>query len=167
MRSVHICAGMAGLSANQMAQLSSVVATAVTHALRDHTATSGTAVTQASQHTAASGRTKSDVNLDDVEYLSSLNLSLTKIGAMLGVSRSTIYRRMSEEGRVLGAYSVISDESIDSIVRQIKEDHPNDGEVMVAGHLRRIGVRITRARLRASIHRVDPHGVVARGRRVI
>ena len=81
MHSVHICAGMAGLSANQMAQLSSVVATAVTQALRDHTATSGTAVTPASQHTAASGRKKSDVNLDDVEYLSSLNLSLTKYWA--------------------------------------------------------------------------------------
>ena len=86
---------------------------------------------------------------------------------MLGVSISTIYRCMSKEGRLLGAYSVISDGSIDSIVRQIKEDHPNDCEVMVAEHLGRIGVRITRARLRASIHHVDPHGVVARGRSVI
>ena len=68
----YLRARMAGFLANQVAQLSSAVATAV---LRDHTATSGTVATQASQHTAASGR---DVNLDDIEYLSSLNLSFTK-----------------------------------------------------------------------------------------
>ena len=37
----------------------------------------------------------------------------------------------------------------------------------MAGHLTRIGVRITRARLRASIHRVGPHGVAERSRYAI
>ena len=37
----------------------------------------------------------------------------------------------------------------------------------MAGHLTRVGVRITRARLRASIHRVDPHGVAERSRTAI
>ena len=144
------------LSTDQVAQLSSDVAAAVTQALSSHTEMSSEV-----------GRPKADVNLDAVEFLQSLNLSVTKIGTILGVSRSTIYRRMTEEGRVMGTYSMISDASIDSIVRRIKEDHPNDGEVMMAGHLHRIGVRVTRAKLRASIHRIDPQGVVARGRRII
>ena len=50
-----------------------------------------TAVTQAlSQGTEKRmvGRTRVDVNLDDVEFLQSLCLGLTKIGLILGVSRS-------------------------------------------------------------------------------
>ena len=35
--------------------------------------------------------------------------------------------------------------------------HPNDGEVMMAAHLRTRAICIPRARLRASIHRIDPH----------
>ena len=67
--------------------MSSAVAAAVTQALSSHTEMSSEV-----------GRPKADVNLDDVEFLQSLNLSVTKLGTILGVSRSTIYRRMTEEG---------------------------------------------------------------------
>jgi len=113
------------------------------------------------------GRPKVDVDLDDVEFLRSLKLTWTMVADVLGVSKSTIFRRMTEEGRVVSTYSSIDDGSLDSIVQSVKVDHPNDGEVMMAGHLARIGLRVTRARLRASIHRVDPRGVVDRGRRAI
>ena len=108
-----------------------------------------------------------DVDLDDVEFLCSLKVSLTKVASLLCVSRSTIYRRMMDEGRVIGSYTDITDNALDIVVQRLKVDHPNDGEVMMAGHLSRIGVRITRARLRASIHRVDPQGVAERSRRAI
>ena len=108
------------------------------------------------------GRPRVDVDLDDVEFLCSLKLSVTKIAVILGVSRSTLYRRMVEDRRVLGGYSIISDSELDSIVRRIKVSHPNDGEVLMGGHLTRIGIWITRARLRASIHRVDSLGVAIR-----
>ena len=115
----------------------------------------------------AFGRPRVDVDLDDVEFLCSLKLSLTKVAALLGVSRSTIYRRMAEEGRVIGGYTVISDNALDLLIRGLKSDHPHDGEVMIAGHFTRVGVRLPRARLRASIHRVDPQGVAERSRRAI
>ena len=38
---------------------------------------------------------------------------------------------------------------------------------MVAGHLSRLGVCVTRARMRASIHRIDPLGVAERSRQII
>ena len=41
------------------------------------------------------GRPRVEVELDDVEFLCSLKLSLTKVASLLGVSRSTIYRRMT------------------------------------------------------------------------
>lgn len=40
-------------------------------------------------------------------------------------------------------------------MRSIKSDHPNDGEVLMQGHLRRLNINVRRQDLRASIHRVD------------
>ena len=39
---------------------------------------------------------------------------------------------------------------------RIKQNHPNDGERLVTGHLTRQGIIIPRAKLRAPIHRIDP-----------
>ena len=113
------------------------------------------------------GRPREDVDLDDMEFLCSLKLNLTRVASILGLSRSTLYRRMTEEGRIIGGYSNISDAVLNSVVQRVKVDHPHDGEVMMARHLTRIGVRVPRVRLRASIHRVDPVGVAARSRCVI
>ena len=174
---------MAGeLSPRQLAELSSAVASAVTRALSS--SQSQQSQSQAAQRSSSYGptheaveeqesehqplgRPRLDIDLDDVEFLCSLKLSLTKVAAVMGVSRCTLYRRMIDEGRVIGGYSSISDADLDSIIHRVKLDHPHDGEVMMAGHISRIGIHITRARLRASIHRVDPEGVAARSRRVI
>ena len=45
---------------------------------------------------------------------------------------------------------------LDRVVDEIKRDHPNDGERLMIGHLRQRGIFLPRARIRASIHRVDP-----------
>ena len=50
------------------------------------------------------GRPRVDVDLDDVEFLCSLKLSLIKVASLLGVSRSTLYRRILDEGRIMGNY---------------------------------------------------------------
>ena len=113
------------------------------------------------------GRPRSDLVLDDVEFLLSLSLSMTKVAQILMVSRSTIYRCMKEENRVLGSYTSITDATLDTIIQSIKRHDQNDGEVMVAAHLSRIGVRVTWARMRASIHRVDPLGVAERSCQII
>ena len=81
------------------------------------------------------GRPRVDVDLDDVEFICLLKLSLTKVALLLGVSRSTIYQRMMEEGRVNGSYTAISDNALDLLIQRLKVDHPHDGEVMMAGHL--------------------------------
>jgi len=86
-------------------------------------------------------------------------LSWTNVVKVLGISRSTLYRRLEEEGISHETrYSDMSDSDLDSLVREIKRAHPNDGERLMIGHLSRYGVTVPRARLRGSIHRVDPVG---------
>ena len=62
------------------------------------------------------------MDLDDVEFL---KLSLTKVALLLGVSRSTIYHRKIEEGRVIGSYT---DNALDLLIQQLKVRHPYDGK---------------------------------------
>ena len=52
--------------------------------------------------------------------------------------------------------SDISDEELDSIVRQIVDSFPSLGRRMISGHLKYLRYRISRARLQQSYHRV--HG---------
>lgn len=97
------------------------------------------------------------VDIEDIEYLRGLRLSWVKIARYLGISRSTLYRRLEEEGLShYTKYTDINDSDLDSIIAAIKQNHPNDGECLMTGHLAREGIIIPRAKLRASIHRVDP-----------
>ena len=101
--------------------------------------------------------------MDEVELLRCLRFSWSKIAAILAVSRSTLYRRLAEEGISIDTfYANLSDSQLDIIVARIKQTHPNDGEVLMAGHLASRGILIPRSRLRAAIHRVDPSNTAAR-----
>lgn len=65
-----------------------------------------------------------------IEFLRSLNLQWNKIAEVLGISRHTLYQRLREEG-ILD----VSDDDLDDIIPQVKLEHPNDGEVLIDGHL--------------------------------
>ena len=107
------------------------------------------------------------MDLDDVEFLLQINFSVVKISKILGVSRSTIYRRLEENGRCIQKYSLISNDLLDVEVGRICREFPHDGEVMISGHLVHRGIHVTRAKLRASIHHVDPQGVASRSMHTI
>ena len=103
-----------------------------------------------------------DVDMGEVEALRGLNYSWTEIAEILGVSRATLYRKLAEAGVSTDDYSPISDSDLDNIVMGIKRDHPHDGEVLIQWHLLHKSIRVTRERLRQSIHRVDHQNTVAR-----
>ena len=81
----------------------------------------------------------------------------------MGISRATLYRRLEEEGIDRDSkYTDITDSDLDREIVEIKLEHPNDGERLLIGHLASRGIIVPRARVRASIHRVDPENTAIR-----
>ena len=109
------------------------------------------------------GRPRLDVSSTQLEYLLNLGLSCPQIASLLGVSLSTIRRRMTDCNlSVSSVYSQISDHELDILVADIKHSFPNCGYRLMYGHLLNQGYRITQMRIRDSLHRVDPDGSVLR-----
>ena len=92
--------------------------------------------------------------------LRALNYTWTKIASILDISHATLYRRLEDAGISSDDGSHISDAELDDIIRSIKQDHPNEGEVLIQGHLVRKKIRVPREALRQSIHRVDHANVI-------
>lgn len=86
---------------------------------------------------------------------------------MVGVSRSTLYRRLNEAGIATDDTTQISNNDLDDIIISIKRDFPKDGEVLMRSHLLRMGIKVPRQRLRDSIHRVDHENTVSRRSTVV
>ena len=115
----------------------------------------------------SNGRPRADISANDILEWRKLNFSWSKIAGMLGISRSTLYRRLNEVGVSTDDHTQLSDHQLDHVIEGIKRDHPKDGEVLVRGHLLSQGVKVTRQKVRDSIHRVDHKNVAARRRNVI
>jgi hypothetical protein len=107
------------------------------------------------------GRPKLEIKQQQLEYLLQLGFSCRRITEVMGVSLSTVRRRMNEFGLTISSlYSCISDQELDVLVCQIKEEFPNCGYRLMGGHLLSQGHRITQAHIRESLSRVDPEGIV-------
>ena len=95
--------------------------------------------------------------MEEIEYLRGLQFTWTKTADILMISRSTLYQHLQQEGvELTRTYSDISDAELGRMVLSIKQRHPSDGERLMIGHLLHLGYIVPRARLRASLHRVDP-----------
>lgn len=113
------------------------------------------------------GRPKFDISKEQLKHLQ-LNFSCPKIASLLGVSLRTVRRRMTEfDLSVSAIYSDISDRELDRLVDEIRISFSNCGYRMMDGHLRQRGIRIVQARIRNSMNRVDPEGVILRWREAI
>ena len=109
------------------------------------------------------GRPSVDVTKETITELLALKLSYTQMANVLGISRTTFYKKMAEYGiNCEEKYSVISDNELDNTIKQVYQDQHKMGEVMLMGHLRSKGIDVQRKRLREAIHRVDPEGVEER-----
>jgi hypothetical protein len=95
-----------------------------------------------------------------VDEMREIGLKWTVIAKRLDVSDSFLlkWRRKIDYDDPF-RQSDVSDADLDELIAGIQEDHPERGERMVMAYLKGCGVHVPRARMRASIHRVNPEGV--------
>ncbi len=115
-----------------------------------------------SSHGYQTGRPRIDVSKEDILALRRLNYSWTKIARIMEISRQTLYRRLENYGISMERFVDISSSQLDSVLEDVKAEHPNAGEVMLKGHLLQQGITIPREKLREAIHRVDHENTVNR-----
>ena len=100
-----------------------------------------------------SGRPMLCINVDQVEMLRQVGYSWQEVADAVGVSRTTLWRRLREQNVTLSPYT---DDELDELVKSIQRDFPNAGLVMVQGYLQSRGVQVQRYRVRQSVARNDP-----------
>lgn len=110
-----------------------------------------------------SGRPSIDIDPMVVRELRNSFFSWEDIASALDVSIRTLYNwRMREEWN--DSWVGIDDASLDALITSFNSTNENiqRGEVMMRAHIRAKGYNPTRKRVRESIHRVDPEGVLER-----
>ena len=99
----------------------------------------------------------------EIQFLLRLHFTVTDIARLLGVSTRTVRRRMSDNGiRVRQLYTQVTDSTLDQLVSSLSQQHPHAGYRMMRAYLCSHGIRVQEARVRASLRRVDPSGVMRR-----
>lgn len=87
-----------------------------------------------------------------------MHITWSDIATLLGVSVSTVARKRREHqlSNESSQWIPISDEELDSIVREISKITPNLGERRLMGAIRSRNIHIQRRRTRDSLRRADP-----------
>ncbi|XP_041862136.1 uncharacterized protein LOC121653022 [Melanotaenia boesemani] len=110
------------------------------------------------------GRPSWDISEDQIKYLLEYNFSVREIGQLLGVSYSTVRRRMADSNlSVRMNYSNISDEDLQRLVYNFIQECPDSGIKSVLGYLNSVGLRVQRSRVMETMRVVDPVGTICRG----
>ncbi|XP_028414873.1 uncharacterized protein LOC114537953 [Dendronephthya gigantea] len=110
----------------------------------------------------AVGRPKFVIPREQLVYMLEYDISLTDIAHALGVSKSTIKRRLREYDITVRHGDVLSDCELDEHVRGVQAEFPNAGYRRVYSQLKARSVNVTQSRVREAMHRTDPEGVAMR-----
>ena len=105
------------------------------------------------------GRPQFDIPQSQLEFLLQVGFSVPRISCLLGVSVSTVRRRMTLYGlSVQSLYTPLNNEQLDAIVSELQGQFPTAGNRQMCGLLRARGIRIQFHRIREAQRRVDPEG---------
>ncbi|KAF7318562.1 Integrase catalytic domain-containing protein [Mycena chlorophos] len=94
------------------------------------------------------------------------NISLKTISKHLKIDPKTLRASLRSHG-LDRRFSELTDEDLDTLTREFKQDKPSSGLRYLIGHLRRRGIKVQRERVRQSLRRVDGLGLAMRSRRTI
>ena len=114
-------------------------------------------------HDGQIGRPKFCISCEQLSMLLEHQFSVPQISELLGVSVSTVRRRMAEYNlSITATYASMDSNELDSLVREIQTRFPMCGNRQMQGHLLARGYRIQQHRIREAQRRVDPQGSVLR-----
>ena len=109
------------------------------------------------------GRPSFQIPPSQLQFLINSRFSVPQVARLMGVSVSTIRRRMSTFNlSIRGTYSSITDEQLDEIVAGMQNQFPNWGNRQMYGYLISQNIRLQFCRVRESQSRVDPEGSMMR-----
>jgi AraC-like DNA-binding protein len=111
----------------------------------------------------ARGRPRFLIGRDQLQHLLNYGICVREIADAIGVSESTIFRRMKEYGLSVRAnMTFLTDSELDSEVREVQCAFPNAGYRRVLSQLIVKGIRVTELKVRETMQRLDPQGVALR-----
>ncbi len=109
------------------------------------------------------GRPSYIIPKEQLELFIELGFHIPEMATMLSVSAKTVQRRLKAHGlSITNMYSSISNETLDNHVTEVLQMFPNCGYRRMLGFLTTRGIRMQEWRVRESMHRVDPDGVLLR-----
>jgi len=114
-------------------------------------------------HTGTVGAPKIAISKEQLKYFIDNGFTIHQISSMINVSTRTIKRRLREfDIKIKEQYTTISDFELDRIIETILKDFPNTGYKRMKGFLISRNLRVQEYRVRESMRRVDPEGVILR-----
>ncbi len=121
-----------------------------------------------SSSSSSRGRPRLNVGEEQLTYLIEQGFRVEDISDIFGCSRRTIQRRMSEFSiSIFNSAISVADAHLDSFVKEVTTLFPRCGEKTISGRLRSCNIRVPRQRIRESLIRVDPSGVLSRCKGVL
>ena len=105
------------------------------------------------------GRPRFKIQYEQLQFLLDSRFSVPQISNLLGVSVSTVRRRMSDFNlSVQATYSLIADADLDALVYNAHLNFPKWGVRQMYGYLLSQSVRVQFHRVQESLRHVDPEG---------
>lgn len=109
------------------------------------------------------GRPSYSISKEQLELFIEFGFHTSEIVTLLGVSVRTVQRRLSDYSlSITESYADISNDVLDNHVLEVFQMFPNCGYRRMLGFLATRGLRVQERRVRESMHRVDPEGVLLR-----
>lgn len=109
------------------------------------------------------GRPKFDVSRDQLEFLLERGFSVPDVAHMLGLSVRTTERRLQEfniSSRQF--FTIIDDQTLDRTIEDVLRSFPSYGYRRMTGALLSNGIKVQQVRIRESMRRVNPDGILLR-----
>ena len=111
-------------------------------------------------HTGKCGRPRKNINPEVLHdaFQRGRSISTTVLASILGIDRKTLQARKNEMG-IESGFDEISDDDLDNLIQEYRQENPTGGRSYVMGRLRAAHLlRIQRHRVIDSINRIDRLG---------